>query len=83
MVADMESNKILTPIAINLFLRGTKLNISFVSISQSIRQIIRLNATHYFIMKIPNRRELQQSASNHSSDIYFENFMKLYEDYTA
>ena len=43
---------------------------------------IRLNVTHYFIMKIPNKRELQQIASNHSSDIDFKDFMKLYKDYT-
>ena len=43
---------------------------------------IRLNATHYFIMKIPIKRELQQIASNHSFDIDFKDFMKLYKDYT-
>ena len=43
---------------------------------------IRLNATHCFIMKIPNKRELQKIASNHSSDIEFKDFMKLYKDYT-
>ena len=43
---------------------------------------IRLNATHYFIMRIPNKRELQQVASNHLSDIDFQDFMKLYRDYT-
>ena len=43
---------------------------------------IRLNATHYFIMKIPNKRELQQIASNHSSEIDFKDFKKLYKDYT-
>ena len=43
---------------------------------------IRLNATHYFIIKIPNKRELQQIASNHSSEIDFKDFMKLYKDYT-
>ena len=43
---------------------------------------VRLNATHYFIMKIPNKRELQQIASNHLSDIDFKDFMKLYKDYT-
>ena len=37
---------------------------------------------HYFIMKIPNKRELQQIVSNHSSDIDFKDFMKLYKDYT-
>ena len=43
---------------------------------------IRLKATHYFIMKIPNKRELQQISSNHSSDIAFKDFIKLYQDYT-
>ena len=43
---------------------------------------IRLNATHYFIMNIPNKRELQQIASSHSSDIHFKDFMKLYVEYT-
>ena len=33
-------------------------------------------------MKIPNKRELQQIASNHLSDIEFKDFMKLYKDYT-
>ena len=38
---------------------------------------IRLNATHYFIMKVPNKREIQQIASIHLSEIYFKDFMKL------
>ena len=42
----------------------------------------RLNATHYFIMKIPNKKELQQIVSTHSSEIDFKNFMKLYKEYT-
>ena len=65
LIADMESNKKLSPIVTELFLRGKKLNISFIFISQSYLKVpktIRLNATHYFIMKIPNKRELQQIA---------------------
>ena len=68
-----------------MFLRGRKLNISLVFISQSyfkIPKTIRLNATHYFTMKIPNKKELQQIASNHSSDIDFKDFMKIFKDYT-
>ena len=42
---------------------------------------IRLNAAH-LITKISNKRELQQTASNHSSDTEFKNFMKVYKDYT-
>ena len=47
-----------------------------------VPRTVRLNPTHYFIMKIPNKRELQQIASYHSSDIDFKNFMKLYQEYT-
>ena len=68
-----------------MFLRGRKLNISLVFISQSyfkVPKTIRLNATHYFIMKIPNKIELQQIASNHLSDIDFKGFINLYKDYT-
>ena len=43
---------------------------------------IRLNVTHMFTMKIPNKRELQQIVSNHSTDIDFKDFMELYKDYT-
>ena len=42
---------------------------------------IRLNLTHYFILKIQNKRELQQFAFNHSSDIDFEAFMNLYKKF--
>ena len=43
---------------------------------------IRLNATYYFIIKIPEKREVQQIATNHSSDTEFKDFIKLYKDYT-
>ena len=85
MMADMKSNKKLCPIVTELFLRGRKLNISLVFKSQlcfKVSKIIRLNATHYFIVKISSKSELQQIASNHSSDIYFKDFLKLYKDYT-
>ena len=44
---------------------------------------VRLNSTHYFIMKIPNKRELQQVAFNHSSDIDLKDFMNHYKKCTA
>ena len=78
-------NVIKSPIITELFLRGRKLNISLVFIPQScfkVPKTIRLNATHYFIMKVPNKRELQQIVSNHLSDINFKDFIKLYKDYT-
>ena len=80
----MVSNKKISPKVIELFLRGRKLNISLVFISQSyfkVPKTITINATHYPIMKILNKRELQQIASNHSSGIDFKDFMTLYKEY--
>ena len=57
-----------------LFIRGRKLNISIVFITQTYFKVpkdVRLNSTHFFIIKIPNKRELQQIALNQSSDIDF------------
>ena len=78
-------NVIKSPTITELFLRGRKLNISLVFIPQScfkFPKTIRLNATHYFILKVPNKRELQQIVSNHLSDINFKDFIKLYKNYT-
>ena len=83
-IVDMESNKKLCSKVIELFLRGRQLNISLLFISQSFFKVpktIRLNATHYFIRKIPNKKEHQQIASNHSFDIDFKDFMKLYQEF--
>ena len=85
MIADMINNKKLNPIVIELFIRGRKLNISIVFITQSCFKVpkdVRLNSTHFFIMKILNKRELQQIALNHSSDIDFKDFMKIYKECT-
>ena len=82
MIPDMLSNKKLNPIVTELFITGRKLNISLVSITQSYFAV-RLNSTQYFVMKIPNKRELQQTAFNHSSDIEFQDFMNLYKKCTA
>ena len=86
MIADMINNKKLNPIVTELFIRGRKLNISIVFITQSYLKVpkeVRLNTTHFFIMKIPNKREFQQIAINHSSDIDFKDFMKIYKKCTA
>ena len=61
MIADMLSNKKLNSIVTELFIRGRKLNISLVFITQSyfaVPKNIRLKSTHYFIIKIPDRQEL-------------------------
>ena len=87
MIADMIINKKkLNPVVTKLFIRGRKRNISIVFIIQShfkVPKDVRLNSTHFFIMKIPNKRELQQIALNHSSDIDFNNFIKIYKKCTA
>ena len=44
---------------------------------------IRLNSTHYFVMKIPNKQELHKITFNHSSNIDFKDFMNLYKKCTA
>ena len=85
MIADMLSNNKFNPIVTELFIRGRKLNISLVFITQSsfaVPKNIRPNSAHYFVMKIPNKRELQQIAFNHSSDIDFQDFMSLYKKCT-
>ena len=71
MIADMINNKKLNSVVTVLFIRGRKLNISLVFITQSYFKVpkdVRLNSTQFFIMKIPNKREVQQIALNHSSD---------------
>ena len=85
MITDMINNKKLNSIVTELFIRGRKLNISLVFITQSYFKVpkdVRLNTTHFFIMKIPNKRELQQIAINHSSDINTKDFINIYKKCT-
>ena len=80
----MINNKKVNSIVTDLFIKGTKLNISTVFITQpdfEVPKDVSLNSTHFFIIKIPNKRELQQVALNHSSVIeskYFINFFKKF-----
>ena len=86
MIADMLSNIKLNSIVTELYISGRKLKISLVFITQSyfaVPKNVRLNWIHYFIKKIPNKRDLQQIAFNHSSDIDFQDFMNLYKKCTA
>ena len=72
MIADMIHNKKLNSIVTELFIRGRKLNISLVFITQSYFKApkdVRLNTTHFFISEIPNKRELREIVINHSSDL--------------
>ena len=68
MIADMESNKKLSSIVIELFLSGIKLNILTVFILQSYFKVPKTIILYYIIMKIPIQRGLQQITSNHSCD---------------
>ena len=86
MDADMINHEKLDSIVTELFIRGRKLNISLVFITQSYFKVpkdVRLNTSHFFIAKIPNKRELQQIAINHSSDINTKDFANIYRKCTA
>ena len=79
MIADIINDKELNPLVTELSIRGIKLNISIVFITQSYFKVpkeVRVNTTHFFTMKISNKRELQRFSTNHSSDVDFNVFMK-------
>ena len=80
MIADIMTNKIFQAIIKELFIRCRKLNISLVFITQSYFSVpkeVRLNSTHYLIRKTHSKRELRQTAINHSADIGYKNFLKV------
>ena len=85
MIADMINNIKLNPIATELFIRTRRLNISFAFIAQSYFKVpkeVRPNTTHFFIMTIRNKRELQRIVINHSyAD--FKDFINNFKSYTA
>ena len=85
MIADMINKKKLNSTITELFIRGRKLNISLIFITQSYFKVpkdVRNNSTHFFIMKIPNKRQLMQIAINHSSDINTKDFIEIYRKCT-
>ena len=82
---DIMGNKKCQAIIKELFRRCRKLNIPLVFITQSYFSVpkdVRLNSTHYLIMKISNKRELQNIVINHSADIDYKGFLKIYREYT-
>ena len=86
MIADMIHNEKLNSIVTELFIRGRKLNLSLVFITQSYFKVpkdVRLNTRHFFIAKIPNKRELQQIAINHSSGSNTKGFANIYRKCTS
>ena len=85
-IPDMIHNKKLESIVTEMFIRGRKLNSSLVFITQSYFKVpkdVRLNTNHFFIAKICNKRELQQIAINHLSNINTKDFANIYRKCTA
>ena len=85
MIADITTNRKFQVIIKELFIRCRKLNISLFFTTQSYFSVpkdIRLNSTHYLIMKINNKRQLQNIAINHSADIDYIDFVEIYRECT-
>ena len=83
MIADTMTNKKFQAIIKEVFIRCRKLNISLVFITQSYFRVpkdVRLNSIHYLIMKIHNKRELQNIAFDHSADIDYKDFVRIYKN---
>ena len=85
MIADIMTNKTFQAIIKESFIRYGKLNISLVFITQSYFSVpkdVRLNSTHYLIMKINNRKELKNIAINICADIDYNDFVRIYRECT-
>ena len=81
MIQDIVTNKQFQAIIKELFIIFRETNIFLVFITQSyfsVSKEVRLSSTHYFIMKIYNKGELQNIATNHSAGIDYNDFMKIY-----
>ena len=81
MIGDIMSHKRFQTIIKELCIKCNKLNISLVFITQSYFSVpkeIKLNSIHYLIMKIHNKKELQNNDNNHSADIEYKYFMEIY-----
>ena len=85
MISQVMSNKKAQQVLKELFIRCRKLNISLSFLTQSCSSVpkyVRLNCSHYFIFELNNKRELQNIAINHSSDIDYKDFVKIYKNCT-
>ena len=79
------NNKNFKAIVKELFIRSRKLNVSIVFITQSYFRTpkdARLNSTHYMIMKIQNKKELQSIAQENCGDIDLKDFLNMYQKFT-
>ena len=80
MIVDIMTNEKFQSMIKELFIRCRKVNISLKFITQSYFSVLkdfRLNSTHCLIMKINNKKELQNIAINHSADIDYKDFVKI------
>ena len=85
MISHVMSNKKAQQVLKELFIRCRKLNISLCFLTQSYFSVpkdVRLNCTHYIIFKLNKKRELENIAINHSADIDYKDFVKMYRDWT-
>ena len=85
MISHVMSDKKAQQILKELFIRCRKLNISLCFLTQSYFSVpkdVRLNCTYYIIFKLNNKRELQNIAINHSVEIGYKDFFKIYRDCT-
>ena len=85
MIADIMTNKKIQAILKELFIGCKKVNISLVFITQSYFSVpkdVKLNSTHYLIKRINNRKKLQNIVINHSVDIDYNNFLRIYRECT-
>ena len=81
MISHVMSDKKAQQILKDLFIRCRKLTISLCFLTQSYFSVpkdVRLNCTHYILFKLNNKRELQNIAINHSADIDYKDFIKIY-----
>ena len=81
MISHVMSDKKAQQILKDLFTRCRKLNISLCFLTQSyfsVPEDVRLNCTHDILFKLNNKRELQNIAINHSADIDYKDFIKIY-----
>ena len=85
MIGDISTNKKFRSTVKELFIRSRKLEISLAFITQfysPVSKDARLNSTHYLIIKIQNKRVLQNIATNHSADIDYKDFLNIYRKHT-
>ena len=85
MIADIMTHKKFQAMIKEFFIRRRKLNISLAFITQSYFSVpkdARLNLTHYLIMKMNNKRDLQNIVRNHFADIDYKGFIKIYRECT-